>query len=575
MNILLEEYLSYISDSNTQAIKQARAAKLKPIGRTGYWSPTGQKPATASTRNNTFTVLDTSGEPVATPTSTSAPTPTQQQTPAVQDTPQVSVGSTEDIESVQDSNPTVQAAKIGGTDPSRPNDIVQGIFSKTITRKLGPNQTDTDVRDIIDPTTGKPVDVSTVPGRARAVEILTERLDEFHKSGKIAEVCDALADTATPTGVRTNLRKWLGTLGELGGLRDMLASGHESYLYADSNPKNDIVSLINCGDESKNTRNIKVVAVSTKSTSGKSAGRIDASGLVYIMDSVAGKMYNVPGRGRDFSFKAENVAQALFGMQKRIYSTATRTDIVRGPRFGGSERKIAVSSDRKRYYDSKMLAQAERENKEAKSANDPGGQRSLMAARKITEEEVKEWFANPKNPTYQKLLSDMSKIMDGNSSGAETLIGLMRSRLERRVRNSPDFRLTDFDDWMTDEISNLIDAPDEDGNPSELVFESDMMISTFNAEKGYVGCVMVNGETMTERVREKYPELESMSTRDKLRNILGWKNNPRGIGLDTKEGGYVDPQQRAIPPLKMLKKQDFKTIDGYAKAVCKEETDGD
>lgn len=597
MKELLREFLSYILVSEAKSTSsQTKGTDLKFIrGSRKYWSPSGKAPATHTKDASGNIVPISMGDPdlpkpkadkqaAGVKSKRSAPAKkgvkgaqgvklkkgtaasAAPKPPAAPKTP-----SAESEQGFIDPNPKTQAVKVGGTDPIRANDIMEDIFSGSTIIELGPDKVKTGVRNIIDPTTKKPIDVTTPKGRTRAVAILNDRLEKFRANGKIDEVCTALADSSTPTGERTALRKWLGNLGELGGLRDMLAAGNEAYLYSDSNPKNDIVALIDCNDGEENTRDIRLAAISTKSTSGKAVGRIDASALVYIMDSVAGKMIPMQGRKQQKNFKAENVAQCLFGMQKRIYSSTTRGDVVRGNRFGGSERKIEVSSDRKQYYDPEMLAKAERENREAKTPKDPGGQRSLMAARKIKTEEVLELFSNEENPTYKQLHKDMTKIMDGNADGAKMLIGLMRSRLERRVQNSQDFRLTDFDEWMTDEIANLIDSKHQDtGEPSELLFQSDMMISTFDAKKGYVGCAMVNGDTMTERVREKYGEMKDMSTKDKLKNILGWKNNPRGMGLETAEGGYIDPQQRAVPPLKMLKKTDFKAMKQYTTDVCKD-----
>jgi hypothetical protein len=583
MNKLLKEFLSYI------LVEETPAEKAKKMGLTsagfGRWKNdqgvithktdgdnlvpvTGKEPDLPTGKKK-------SGEKARPPKTSGAKKPDTAKpngaagiTPGVFDTDkQTSSGSTDSA--FVDPNPNVESTKIAGTGPLRANDITDGIFSESTTIKLGPDQISTGIRQLLDPITGQAVDVSTPAGRQQAIKILDERLEKFRADGTIKQVCDALTNKETPTGERTALRKWLGNLGEIGGLRDILASGHEAYLYSDSNPKNDIVTLVECSDGSEAHRDIRVTAISTKSTSGKKVGRIDASALVYIMDSVAGKMIRLPGRGRDFNFKAENVAQALFGMQKRIYSTATRGDIKKGEKFGGSQRLIKVDSDRRKNYDEETLQRAEEQSASAKSERDPGGQRTLISARKITPEEVLQWFRNDKSPVYQKLLMDMTKIMDGNTDGATKLIGLLSSRLQKRVETSSDFRLNDFDDWMTSEIANILDAPhQETGEPSQLVFQSDMMISTFDGDKGYVGCAMVNGETMTERVENKYGNLSNMDTTEKMQNVLGWVMNPRGVGLDTKEGGYCDPMQRAVPPLKLLKKTDYKSVDKFMKSVC-------
>ncbi len=89
---------------------------------------------------------------------------------------------------------------------------------------------------------------------------------------------------------------------------------------------------------------------------------------------------------------------------------------------------------------------------------------------------------------------------------------------------------------------------------------------------------LVTGESMTAAVNNKYKDFSKMSTRDKLTQVLGWIVNPRGL-VSSPGKGYVDAQQRAKPPLKLLnskepKKEgdapsDYLTIAKFVKAKCK------
>lgn len=574
MNILLKEFLSYIKEEG-QPIP-ADLDKLYHKGYGKYYSDPEFTQYVGRTEKGQWFPAS-AGQPAQKPVQEPTTQPTTTQQPAQPQSAPVQQTAAERENTLEDPNPKIEAAKAAGVEPARPNDIVQGIFSDSVVVSLGPTEEKTAIRHIIDSENNNAiVDVSTPEGRARAVEILTNRLNELHQSGKIAETCNALTDTSTPTGTRTQLRKWLGTLGELGGLRDMLAAGHPSYLYADSNPKNDIISLINCGDESTDQRNIKLAAISTKTTSGKQVGRIDANALVYIMDSVEGKMVGLRNKdGKRKNFKAENIAQVLFNLQKRVFSQTTRDDITGGGK-DGRQRIIKVAADKRHLYDPNLLKQAEAESLRGNS-KEGGGQRTLMEARRLTPEEVHSMLYEPTNPEYQKLRSDMTKIMGGEggpndpSGAASLLIGIIGDSLLKQVESNRKFTLNTFNEWMTKQIAELIDYPDERTNKgSELVFQSDMMIATFDAEKGYVGCGMVSGEMMTQRVNAKFGEeaIQKMSTAGKLKTILGWKCNPRGI-LSKLGFGRVDPQQRAVPPLKYLKKGDYKDISKYAEEICK------
>lgn len=515
------------------------------------WIPASQEP-------------DTPKQPTqasSTPTSDKQKSPSQAQQP--QEQPPI-------IQPVTDTSPKALSVKAGGLGDTRPNDVMGNLFATGSEIEIQGKKVA--IRHMINPNTGQTLNMAKKEDRIVAVELLDIHLNQFKDNGKIKEVCDALADPELPTPDRTRLRKWIGTLGEIGGLRDMLAAGIESYLYEDSNPKNDIAAVVDCGKNEEST-DIQLVGVSTKSTAGKSNGRIDASALGYVVDSVAGKMIPLTDKkGNKRPFLAENIATCLFSMQKRMYSTLTRGAITRGPRFGGSERMISVPDEDKDKYDEQELAKAKKLQQSAKSQKDSGGQRELVHARKVSVDDINNIFRDPSSKSYDILLKTMTRIMGGEDR-ASTLIGLLSWKLRNDVEKNPDFRLDDFDKWMTNEIANLIDSPhQETGEPSSLVFQSDMMFARFSADGGYEGISMVTGDTMTERVNEKWPEYQNMSTTDKLKNVLGWKMNPRGMGMESKEGGYIDPQQRAVPPVKLLKRTDYKSIKQFIQDICKKNT---
>jgi hypothetical protein len=451
----------------------------------------------------------------------------------------------------------------------RPNSIVDGIFSDASVISIA--GTPTAVRQIIDEK-GNVIDVSTHSGRTRAVKILNARINQFEGSGgQIERACELLGQKSLPEKISTPLRKWLGNLGELCGLRDMLAAGIESHLLSDSNPKNDIVSLIDCGGKG-NRSDIKLVGISTKSHRGKKLGRPDASALSYIRDTVRGKpvtlRYGTGGKtGR--VFQSEDIVTSLFTMQKVIHRALTKDTVIKR----GEENTIVKPTDFDGNWDEDLFAQA------VKAPPRGGGQRILMSARKITPDDVQNLFRNKDNPVYKQLLSDMTKFM-GEESVAIALIDTLSYRLIETIEahKGEHFSLADFNEWFTDEIVNIIDKYHPETNkPSSLVFQSDMMLATFDAKKGYLGMRLVAGEDMTTAVNRRYPDYSEMNTREKLKQVLGWVVNPRAIipKAGGKKGsargrGHVDPQQRAVAPLKLLDKSDFKSIEKFVEAKCKE-----
>lgn len=607
MKELLTEFLSSVMNEESEASKQAKRlklvkkpgfglygpagdenpathksvdGKLTPIGNTQPAAKTPQKPKTA-------TALEKPKQAPAKPSTTKQLAVPQQPTTATTptQTPSVKTGN-----SIPEPSPEAQALQIGG-DPVeyRANDIVEGIFGSPATLKLGPSGEPAAIRQILDDK-GQVVDVSTENGRQNAVEILSKRIQQFHDNGTIAQVCRIMADENLPRSAKTALNKWLGNLGEVCGLRDMLAAGIESYLLQDSSEKNDIVSVIECKENDGSIREIKLVGLSTKSSKGTKFGRIDANSLAYIVDTVAEKMVTL-NYGRDgrqsSSFKAENVATALYAMQKAVFRTLTRGTIVKR---GSGKRGIVKPKDMSS-WDETLLDHAikTQDSKE-------GGQRILWRARQVRPQDIDNLFfdqnspddkEDKNSPDYNELVKKLTKIMDGNEMAARQLVLVLAARMKGTIMKTnaegKKFSLEDYYELFTDEIVQLIDKPYQEGHPlagqpSKLVFDSDMMFAQFDEKQGYVGMKLVAGETMTARVEDKFSTTDAdgkqtsfsdLSTRDKLTNGLSWKANPRGLVPDANpDQGYSDVQPRAVPGIKHLKKGDFLSIDNFVKQKC-------
>lgn len=133
------------------------------------------------------------------------------------------------------------------------SEITKGIVSTEHTEL--PNGTK--VRQLLD-TNGNAVDVSTDSGRKAAVAILTERLDGV--SEKTLKAIDNFNNTTE------TVKKWLGEVGELQALKQLLELNTEAYLLTDSERKNDIAVVDRSGDSD----NLNIGFISVKSTQGES-----------------------------------------------------------------------------------------------------------------------------------------------------------------------------------------------------------------------------------------------------------------------------------------------------------------
>jgi hypothetical protein len=480
--------------------------------------------------------------------------------------------------SILDPDTTVRDMQLMGDAPTpMANDVVDGIFAEASKISIGPDKTETAVRQIIDEK-GNVIDVSTEKGREKAVEILNARIQQFTDDGTIKMVCERLGQKLE-SGDVTRLRKWLGNLGEICALRDMLAAGIESYLLQDSNPKNDIVSVIDCGKYGKPT-GIRLVSMSTKSSKGKKIGHTASNSQVYIADTVSGKRYQLRygegGRGVR-TFKAQNVVNALFSMQTAAYRELTRGAVSRRTR--GGPKLFVEPPDFANNWD-------KTEFEKAQKAGTKRGQRLVRGSRKVTRKTITDLFDNPDSPVYKILLSNMTKVMlaDGPREGesadaayaraseaAEVLIRTLVYRLLGRIPKNPppNFSLNDFDKWFTDEIIQVIDAPHQDtGEPSSLAFNSDMMHCTFDAERGYVGMKIVSSEDMYSAVKGRYPEWDTMSTEEKLKLGIGWDINSRAITNAAGDDGYIGALPRATAPIKLVPSSSFMSPEKFAESKC-------
>lgn len=540
MNILLKEYLSYIQEEGPGEPLPDDIETLhhKGYGRY-YYDPQFKQYAGRVSNKQWYPAKK------AAPTSAktkAAPRDATQQTPAA---------------------PTVTAqpdkiAKVAPSTETRSVEVMGGLFNKVTTITRG-NQS-IDVRMVTNPQTNETYDVSDPKQRAVAVEVLDAHIAQLNIKAKA--IAKRLSQKNVSSSERQQLRKWLGNMGEVCGLRDILHAGGEAYLYADSHPKNDIAVVFNYESEA-DIRQIMVVGVSTKSSAGSQGGRKESSSLPFVVESVEGKTITLG----DDEVYAEEAAVALYAIHKLIYSSTTRGYVKRGTNYN-EERMFVVSEKaiEAGKFDVDRLREAQAEQQAAAQRKEPGGQKKFVESRILSMEDIDSTF-DKSSRAYGRIVAKVMKSMGVSKDDNEGImkatrivdfyVDKIRQGVSQATETNP-YRLSNTNDMLTDEVVSMLEQTD-----SNFSFESDLMTATFDAATGYRGIEIVPSEVMNQRARDKYGDISKMSKREQLLTLANWTFNTRGLGLSSKAGGYIDILARVSPPLEVLQDGDKLTPEKY------------
>ncbi len=358
------------------------------------------------------------------------------------------------------------------------------------------------------------------------------------------------------------LRKWLGNMGEICGLRDLLDAGGVAYLYADSHPKNDIAVVFNY-ESGTDIREIMVVGVSTKSSAGSKGGRKESSSLPFVIESVEGKTIKLG----DDEVYAEDAAVALYSIHKLIYSSTTRGFVKRGTNYQ-EERAFVVSDEAiaAGKFDVNKLREAQAEQQAAAQRKDAGGQKKFVESRILSIADVDAAF-DKSSRAYGRIVAKVMRSMGVSKDDNEGIMKASRTvdfyvdRIKQGIIQSTEtnpYRLSNTNDMLTDEVVSMLEQTD-----SNFSFESDLMTASFDSATGYRGTEIVPSEVMNQRAIEKYGDISKMSKREQLLTLANWTFNTRGLGLSSSAGGYIDVLARVSPPMDLVQDGDRLTIEKY------------
>jgi hypothetical protein len=397
--------------------------------------------------------------------------------------------------------------------------VFGSVFSQGST-KLTRGKNEITVR-LVQDATGKGVEANTPEGIKKSLQIIDARLKNLETP--IKDACIQLGHKNTDNKQRQRIKKFMGNVGELYTLREMLATGTESYLLPDSYPKNDIVTLLQ-----DKKRGLKITEISVKSSTGEKVGALGANAREPLHATVEDKKIVIGGKEYD----ATNAIDASILIYSQFMRFATEGHIV------GEKREIVVKPDQMKNFDKAAIKQSIELSKQGKDE----AQAFFLKARKITPKDIED-FKN--SPLYGKKSKNITPEH-------KELRDYYLDQLLKQLNKNGDYRLAYTKDLFTNQIADIFEKTD-----SNLVFESDLVAVKFSDANGYEGIKITPAEIMRQRVIDKVGDITQLSKRDQLEKLGGWRLGTRGLNTHhpkTKapQHGYFGALINQAPPTKWL-----------------------
>lgn len=508
MNELLKEFLSDILVEGKPGESRKYPGYYKVPG-FGLYSNKPGGPVTHKVVGGK--IMPVKGKETKTKKSTGAPSVEKPKKPAVAATPQ-SAPSVKPVSKPADTSDTASSwssEQVFGS--------LMGTTPITLTRGKGTIQ----VRPILDPDTGKNIETNTDAGRKRALEVINTRLSKL--DGPIKTACERLTLRGTEAQLQ-RIKKWMGNVGELYTLKEMLEAGTESYLLPDSYPKNDLLVVTKDKD-----RGLRITEISVKSSTGEEVGKLGSNARVPLHAAVENKTINVDGA----DYEATDAIDSSMFVYSQLIRFGTEGHIV------GEKRVISVKDNKMKNFDKEQIKKAIELSKQGKKS----AQELLLQARKITPADLEEFKKSP--------LFTMTKTPE-----QKKLIDYYFNQLSAEVKKNKDFRLGDIRKLFTSQLSGILTD-----TKSNLVFESDLVAVKFSAQSGYEGMKITPSEVMKSRAESKYGDISSMSAEEQLKKLGKFRLGTRGLNTHhpkTREArnGYAGAIINLAPPTELLKPED-------------------
>jgi len=396
---------------------------------------------------------------------------------------------------------------------------------KTITTESGKKFK---VRQLKHPKTGKPLDTSNPKEREIAISVVRGKLDDLKEKSQAAI---DLLKTEKNKVERTLALKWLGEYGEMQSYVDLLERGDitDVYLLTDSEPKNDLVIVIEDGE-----RNIDAYGVSVKTTEGGTmANKRGSSVKGDFMDRIgSSKNPNITVDGVTDPVNAGVMVNSLLELRKKIIKVKSEGQT------GVNEKGDTVVD-----YDGEKINIAE-----------------FFRKQKITKQDVLDLFNNDKlfpNNKRNPIRGLRDEVLE------ETQMTQLKQHFQKKILNAfgenENITIEELQDFMIDEFAKTLEEINVDLIPS-----ADLMISYYGPD-GFLENGFMSKESQKQKMEEQLGPISEMGKKDQITKILGLDFTGRGAGKKKEGTGHIDGQSFGRPNPKIQPKPS--KVDDYIKEI--------
>ena len=249
----------------------------------------------------------------------------------------------------------------------------------------------TRVRDILDES-GTPIEVNNSEGRKKAAEVIRTRLNGLES--KIKEAIDNFGETV-------EVKKWLGEVGEMSALAQILEQDVEAYLLTDSERKNDIVFVKPNGEEGALDTGFLSVKTTLKGEQVNKLGANCKADLEKLSEG-AKPIFESTVNGKTFNLKPTNVLGSVIDIKSGLFAKFSIRDGVEKTKKGkltkvNAEKHPNVSSEDTIDIDGVTYFK---------------DQSSYLKNTSVSEEEINEFF----DKEADKFLTNLSKPKKGETN---------------------------------------------------------------------------------------------------------------------------------------------------------------
>jgi hypothetical protein len=350
--------------------------------------------------------------------------------------------------------------------------VVGAATEITINRPDG-SEVKLPVRSVLDEK-GNPIDVSTSEGRAKASKRLKERIKELEKV-----TIRALKDFPK----NTPASQWVGEVGEMYALMELLDQDVEAYMATASNPESDLIKI-----DRDETKGLTIVEISAKATKEAGAPGVKGANARAIFVKMAeGRQTTISGI--EGSVSATTAVNVAYNVREQLGYMLTEGMVVEVP--GEKDRALDLTDDE--------LAKCTPEYQAAYRNPDTkvGGKsvRQNLAfyerSRIIGDDDI--------DRLRDKMLADVDSSKKKTDEEKEKEKVLVEHYIEQ-ARGLVGQPLSSLRQKIIDDMGEIFDSTDP---PTDLVIDSDLVVIRFNPQTGVPEIKIAKWESVKDCIDEK------------------------------------------------------------------------